>query len=493
LLVSAPTNKAVSVLATRFLQAVRDDTNLPGCNAIVVGDADKLLGEDSHNNNNNPLRRIFLYTWLSTVKSDYTRIRAYFQPGYHGRDNLAALSKLAVQLEHRLTNSLPYLSKNILNWTRQISQSLASVTKGGPGHGIVETTSKLLHELHEMPNEAVWEALLKSANVIFCTLASAGGTVMKKTTRIDDLIVDEAAAATEPELCIPFHLRPARLLAVGDPLQLPATVLSRRAIDLGLTQSLHERLMYKCDFEHTMLNVQYRMSVPIAQFPSRRFYRNQIGNGPNVSIITGQRSEYSHGPRLLDRLPYTLLQTDGTEQQHGGGSYSNRAEAKKIAELVSHLRGSSPDWSSSKRIRVITFYQAQVGLIQRCLREKGLNNVTVATVDSSQGCEADIVLISFVRTGHDAGFLQDDRRMNVALTRAKYQLVCVGNWDRLGRMKGAETLRLLAADAEERGMVRSPLHNGNPQTLTARLDMFYGQQGDDDDEPAPKKMRHQRG
>jgi superfamily I DNA and/or RNA helicase len=64
--------------------------------------------------------------------------------------------------------------------------------------------------------ENVWQELLRNADVIFCTLASAGTSFLKKAVSdVDDLIVDEAAAATEPEMYIPFQYRPRRLLAVG--------------------------------------------------------------------------------------------------------------------------------------------------------------------------------------------------------------------------------------------------------------------------------------
>ncbi|OEU17912.1 hypothetical protein FRACYDRAFT_164706, partial [Fragilariopsis cylindrus CCMP1102] len=82
----------------------------------------------------------------------------------------------------------------------------------------------------------------------------------------------------------------------------------------------------------------------------------------------------------------------------------------------------------SDKIRIITFYSAQVATLKQMLhKEGGMSNVLVATVDSSQGCEADIVILSFVRTSNNAGFLKDNRRMNVALTRAKYKLICLGN------------------------------------------------------------------
>jgi len=102
-------------------------------------------------------------------------------------------------------------------------------------------------------------------------------------------------------------------------------------------------------------------------------------------------------------------------------------------------------------------------------------------VDSSQGCEADIVLVSFVRSPpsskrvlnqYDAGFLTDDRRMNVALTRARFQLICVGNVQALKVMMGAETIQLLAADAEERGIVRPFLVKR--ENVNEHLDLFYG-------------------
>ena len=304
--------------------------------------------------------------------------------------------------------------------------------------------------------------------MIFCTLASAGGALIKKMTGIDDLIVDEAAAATEPELYIPFHMEPKRLLVVGDPLQLPATVMSPRAMDLGLAKSLHERLMYDCKYKHIMLDVQYRMHPDISAFPSARFYDGKIGNGPNVIS-----SNYAKGAILLNRQPYTFLQVDGQEEQLKSGSYQNIVEAEIIVEIIIMLRqmtlhSLSDEWCGSDRIRVITFYQGQVACIEQCLKERGLRNtVLVATVDSSQGCEADIVLISFVRshagTGTirkdrppSAGFLKDDRRMNVALTRAKYQLICVGNVRSFHRMSNAPTLHLLAKNADTRGIIHMP-------------------------------------
>jgi superfamily I DNA and/or RNA helicase len=87
-----------------------------------------------------------------------------------------------------------------------------------------------------------------------------------------------------------------------------------------------------------------------------------------------------------------------------------------------------------------------VDLTKKKLAEHGFRDVLVSTVDSCQGSEAVIVVVSFVRT-LSAGFLDDDRRMNVALTRARHQLKCVGKVNEYLSMQRASTLSALAAYA----------------------------------------------
>jgi hypothetical protein len=162
---------------------------------------------------------------------------------------------------------------------------------------------------------AVKDELLATANIIFCTMSTAGNSAMKHTRKINgmhiyfnnvpqifllhssndakltnlleyisDLFVDEAAAATEAELCIPFQLYPSRMLAVGDPKQLPATIFSPHSRKYGLDKSLHERLMQNGAVDHIMLDVQYRMRPCISRFPSFQFYGNKLQNGANVTM-----------------------------------------------------------------------------------------------------------------------------------------------------------------------------------------------------------------
>jgi superfamily I DNA and/or RNA helicase len=352
----------------------------------------------------------------------------------------------ATNIRKRLFSSLSMLPSIIKSKVDELCTALQEQEDTGS----VFRCAKLAHSaIKELPNDAVLSDLMLSADVIFSTLCSAASNVMKGKV-IDALIVDEAAAATEPDLYIPFHLKPSRLLVVGDPKQLPATVLSDRAKKLGLDISLQERLMNQCGYSFTRLDTQYRMAPEISKFPARRFYQNMIGNGENVMKPTYGKISPS---RLFDGIPYAFLQIDGREENDKGGSKFNLDEANAVVDLVRKLvdRRNRITYSSD-RLRIITFYTAQVLLLQKMLSRNGLKDVLVATVDSSQGCEADIVIVSLVRSSF-AGFLKDDRRMNVALTRSRHQLVCVGNVRRYPDMASAYTLHYLAEDVRNRNVI----------------------------------------
>lgn len=189
--------------------------------------------------------------------------------------------------------------------------------------------------------------------------------------------------------------------------------------------------------------------------------RCNLSGAHDLTLFCTLSEDHKSEGSLLDGRPYIFVQTDGREEDKWG-SKQNYDEARKVVELLSDYRdfcGSDKDGASAHRIRVITFYQSQVNLIKRLLKNEGgefFESIVVSSVDSSQGSEADIVILSFVRTGENTvGFLADTRRLNVALTRAKHQLICVGNAYGLSRCRDqrAQIIQSLIQDATQRGVL----------------------------------------
>ncbi len=242
ILVTAPTNRAVTVLAQRFLDVVSscDDNLLHHCKAVLVGVEDKLITNNTNDPGQMPvdalpssLQSIFAYTWTDTIKNEYANLMQSLKTP---RPSLDVLVKDATNISNKICNSIPG-AQTVVHYSWRIVQELTLAMQendpvyeeflvgGGPSVSPVDTAIShielIMDAIDEFDN-AVPE-LLATARVIFCTLSTAGASIMKQTRKIDDLLIDEAACATECEIAIPFHMRPDRCLAVGDPLQLPPT------------------------------------------------------------------------------------------------------------------------------------------------------------------------------------------------------------------------------------------------------------------------------
>lgn len=254
--------------------------------ALLIGDDAKIMEEETTNGYGDPysMRSIYLYTWVETIIQGYKELQVAVR---RSSKNMKPreLIKQAKDLEGMLKKSLPSL-REIKMSAQRVSRWLnryENKKKISRNPHLLESVSDIIKELEQLYRGKVAVELLETSEVIFCTLSSAGAATVKRSMiNVDDMIVDEAAASTEPELYIPFHLQPSRLLAVGDPRQLPATLLSQRALELGLSISLHERLMDQCSWKPIMLEQQYRMKPEIRAFPSKRFYHGKLQDGPNV-------------------------------------------------------------------------------------------------------------------------------------------------------------------------------------------------------------------
>jgi len=248
---------------------------------------------------------------------------------------------------------------------------------------------------------------------------------------------------------IPLQLTPANLVLIGDPQQLSCTVVhSQAAAAAGIQRSMMERLMLAGQCECNLLEEQYRMAPEISRFVSARFYQGRL-----IDAQSPSRAK----PLLKGLPPYVVLDVAGTEVMSKGGIH-NPDEAAAVLLFLEALIPAAA--ARKQQVACITFYACQAAFIRRRLHVSHADAfLGVHTVDSFQGSEADIIVLSFVRanSGGRVGFLSDFRRLNVALSRAKRHLVILANvntFRSLGNVNSADAVALFQ-DARDRGVLQS--------------------------------------
>ena len=286
-----------------------------------------------------------------------------------------------------------------------------------------------------------------AARVVFCTLASSGQKVVRGVAPFDALVVDEAAQAIEAEILLGCAASGARrCVLVGDPRQLPATVLSEEAARMGLEGSIMARLMDGCGVEASVLEIQHRMHPQISRLPCRIFYGGRVRDADFVegrSVPWGGDGKDGVRRRFLfqRRRLWVVDVASGAERRAPSGSVCNAREATLVRWLVESFKREKGMAGAS--LAVITPYAAQAALIGHGAR----------TVDGWQGGEADVVVVSLTRAsgGKGAGFAADERRLNVALTRARHGMVVLCHARTMRRAGGA--LKEVVEDARRRGLL----------------------------------------
>ena len=270
--------------------------------------------------------------------------------------------------------------------------------------------------------------ILDNADIVCCTCVSAADPRISNL-RFKHVLVDEATQATEPECLIPLVMGAKQIILVGDHCQLGPVILSKPAARAGFKQSLFERLI-ALGIRPIRLEVQYRMHPGLAEFPSQTFYEGSLQNGVTLAE---RRVDNFDFPWPRRDMPQFFYHSSGNEEISGSGtSYLNRAEAMNVERLVTQFIKAGLE---GNQIGVITPYEGQRAHIQSVLQKHTTlhtnlyKDVEIASVDAFQGREKDFIILSCVRSNAHAGlgFLQDPRRLNVAITRAKYGLVICGN------------------------------------------------------------------
>lgn len=303
-------------------------------------------------------------------------------------------------------------------------------------------------------------------------------TELFRLKTFDVAIVDEATQILEPQLLGLLCTRnPAgtdaigKFILIGDHKQLPAVVLQSaeqsevcdealRAIGLyNLKDSLFERLYRNLAVQGTssaphhsslianraydMLCRQGRMNVEVAMFPNRAFYGGLLEpvglpHQQGTLALSPELDDCEFAPLLTRRVAFLPSVTEPSAQS----AKMNHSEARLVAGLAAAVYRqyvATSGFQSSVTLGVITPYRSQIALIKKEIAALGipvLNDILVDTVERFQGSERDVIIYSFcVNRAYQLKFLANlteengvwiDRKLNVALTRARKQMFIVG-------------------------------------------------------------------
>ena len=286
------------------------------------------------------------------------------------------------------------------------------------------------------------EALFSEARVIACTLAGSANRVLTGQ-KFGTVFIDEAAQALEAACWIAIR-KADRVILAGDHCQLPPTVKNPEALRGGLGYTLMQAIVKNRPETVSLLKVQYRMNDEIMRFSSRWFYGGMLESAPEVKYRS-----------ILDfDTPIEWINTEGMDcnEEFVGENYGriNKSEAElSVAQLKAYIQKIGKERFLEERIDVglISPYKAQVQYLRQLIRRDNFFKpyrpaITINTVDGFQGQERDVILISLVRANEDGqiGFLNDLRRMNVAMTRARMKLIILGDASTLTRYAFYESL-----------------------------------------------------
>lgn len=300
------------------------------------------------------------------------------------------------------------------------------------------------------------EELFKTSQVICCTPVTSIHRGMAKK-RFNTLFFDEASQALEPMVWIPL-LKCNRLILSGDHFQLPPVVKSKDAKKGGLDHTLLDRCIGLKNVL-VLLNLQYRMNSIIMGFSNQYFYNNELTADKTVSsvVLVNDETYLSKSIEFIDTAGCSFDEIQNSETL----SYSNPKEGeilfKHLLQLINDytLNINLPDLE----IGIISPYKGQREWLKEKSLKLDLNNtklkaLDIKTIDGFQGEERDVIYISLVRSNasHEIGFLNDLRRMNVAITRAKKKLVVIGD---SATISSSNFYKLFLEYCEKNGLYRS--------------------------------------
>jgi len=276
---------------------------------------------------------------------------------------------------------------------------------------------------HPVAREELKQNNPQAADIVVSTNSSA--KPMYSNRVFDYVIIDEASQATIQSSLIPLGLGHVAVL-VGDHKQLPPFSLAHETPQKSLFEHLYaDDGIYGKDIG-TRFDTQYRMDEAIAGFSSQEFYEGSLKTADSAAKIR----------KDLSSKPIGMFDVPG-ENETGGQSKANPKEAECVGMQLEMLIRN--EGLTGGNIGVAAAYRQQIEEIATQTEEldlPGVSDVKIDTFDSFQGSERDAMVLSFTRSNSQGniGFLGNEigeRRLNVAITRAKRYCALVGDWGTL--------------------------------------------------------------
>ncbi|WP_312410247.1 AAA domain-containing protein [Pseudescherichia sp.] len=367
-----------------------------------------------------------------------------------------ALDRLAMESSSELRASiLRYPDFVISEFECEHTQQAAALTRADAlWHKAYQAAPELTMQLWEQMDTsrkndngslslARWQAryLAEMHQVVGVTCNQIDHLMDSETQMFDLVIVDECSKATMPEWLMAMSVA-RKCILVGDHKQLPPTFCVEESDLLEKMDDHKERLIRNGVIERLFDNLpaelkgtlgkQFRMLPNIGQFISHHFYNGMLQHHRTKTDHDFQHFGWFTYKSNGIRVPAQL----GKEKKILINEIEIQIIMDRLADIDRRLKRAQLRRKIS--VALITPYRAQCRALRNALKARNYSetiSVEVDTVDAFQGRQADIVFFSFVRNIGPATFYADDRRMNVAISRARDAVYLVGNIDYIASKK----------------------------------------------------------
>ena len=310
-------------------------------------------------------------------------------------------------------------------------------------NSLIDVISEWEKSIHSERQSSLYETILEYVDVVGATCIGINSNKLFANIPFDVVIVDESGQIQLHNLMVPLS-RASKAILVGDHKQLPPVVDDELAAELEeqgfdpifLQKSWFEILWDPMPEDHkTMLDTQFRCPAIISDFVSKAFYEEKYFAGSGMEkkqpILPSFNATmaFIDTSKILNSFEQSRV-TDGRTEVLG-----NEVETTIIIKTLMNFIRELPYLAEKNEIGIIVPYKNHVLEVKRTIKKLKLDignlNVEdlVASVDSYQGQERDVIIFAFSRSnkGGNIGFLADWRRLNVAMTRTKKQLIMVGS------------------------------------------------------------------